>query len=360
MSRLAEPPRKVALVRASRVGDFVCATPAFRALRAAMPDAEVTLIGLPLVRELAERSPHLDRFESFPGYPGIAEQFFDARRTTRFFERMQAEGFDLAVQMQWSGVYANPFTLMLGAKVTAGFIREGDPPGRLDAALPVPRGMHEIRRLLALTTFLGVPPRGEAPEIALRPEDHAAAEALLAKAPRPLLGLHPSAREATKRWAPGRFAALGAALRRRHGGTILVLGGPEERPLAEAVACEIGGACLGLAGKTSLGVLGAVIARLALLVTNDSGPAHIAYALRTPTVTIFGGTDPAIWGPIGAGPHAVLAFEVACRPCDHADCPIGNLCLEGVTVPQALEAAECVLGWSGARIEEASERYVSA
>lgn len=61
LSRLPEPPRKVALVRASRIGDFICATPAFRALRRAMPDAEVTLIGLPLVQELAERSPYIDR-----------------------------------------------------------------------------------------------------------------------------------------------------------------------------------------------------------------------------------------------------------------------------------------------------------
>src|SRR5690349_14126230 len=107
LARLPEPPRKVALVRASRLGDFVCATPAFRALRGALPDAEITLIGLPLVRDLVTRSRHLDRFEPFPGYPGIADQFFDARRTTAFLERMQAEAFDLAIQMQWTGVYAN-------------------------------------------------------------------------------------------------------------------------------------------------------------------------------------------------------------------------------------------------------------
>jgi ADP-heptose:LPS heptosyltransferase len=343
LSLLPEPPRTVALVRASRIGDFVCATPAFRALRVAVPGARITLIALPMIRALAERSPHLDRFEAFPGYPGIAEQRFDARRAARFFRKMQAERFDLAVQMHGSGVNSNPFTLMLGARATAGFVREGDPPGRLAAALPVPGGLHEVRRVLALMTFLGASSRGERTEFPLRPEDHAEAEALLAGAERPLIGLHPSAREATKRWAPGRFAAVGAALRRGHGGTVVVLGGPEERPLVQEVARGAGPPCIGLAGRTSLPVLGGVIARLAVLVTNDSGPAHIAYALGTPTVTIFGGTDPAVWGPPPDTRHAVLAHEVPCRPCDHAVCPVGDLCLEGVTVRQVVEAAERVL-----------------
>ena len=130
LARLPQSPRKVAIVRALRIGDFLLTTPAFRALRAALPEAEITLIGLPFVRELVERSTRLDRFVEFPGFPGLAEQFFDARRALDFFARMQAECFDLAIQMHGSGVYANPFTLMLGARVTAGYVRPGDNPGR--------------------------------------------------------------------------------------------------------------------------------------------------------------------------------------------------------------------------------------
>src|SRR5215831_13463194 len=106
LSRLQQPLRKVALLRASRIGDFICATPAFRALRAALPDAEIAIITPPMLKQLALRSPYLDRFIAFPGYPGIAEQFFDARRTASFFRELQAEHFDLAVQMQGSGIYS--------------------------------------------------------------------------------------------------------------------------------------------------------------------------------------------------------------------------------------------------------------
>jgi ADP-heptose:LPS heptosyltransferase len=343
LSRLPEPPRKVALLRASRIGDFLCAVPAFRALRAALPDAEITMVTLPLLRNLAVRSPYLDRFVAFPGFPGIAEQLFDARRATAFFQEMQAEQFDLAVQMQGSGVYSNPFMLMLGARMTAGFVRSGDPPGRLDAALPIPDQEHEVRRILALTTFLGAPPQGEELEYPLWREDHAAAEALLARTERPLIGLHPGARARTRRWALERFAAVGAQLRRRHGGTIVILGDAEARPAAGTVAQQVGGPCLNLAGRTSLAVLGGVIARLAVLVTNDSGPAHVAYALGTPTVTVLGGGRPAAYVPLMDGPYRILSHEVPCRPCDYADCPVGYTCLQGVTVQQAVEAAGAVI-----------------
>ena len=292
------------------------------------------------------RSPHLARFEEFPGFPGMADQFFEAPRALQFFARMQAEEFDLALQLHGSGVYANPFTLMLGARATAGFIRPGDPAGRLAAALPLPESGHEIRRVLSLPIFLGAPPQGDETEFPLWPADQAAAEGLLRGAERPLIGLHPAAREATKRWPVERFAALAGQLQRCHGGTVVLVGGADELPLAEAVARAAGAPCLNLAGRTTLPVLGAVIRRLALLVSNDSGPAHIAYALCTPSVTVFGGTDPARWGPPGpsAGPHRVITNPIACWPCDYWVCPIGYQCLAGISVAQVRGAAEEIIG----------------
>src|SRR5690606_36333395 len=128
LARLPEPPRRVVVERASRIGDFLCATPALRALRAALPAAEFTVIGLPFNRDLAERSPHVDRFVSFPAFPGIAEQLFDARTATACFRRTLGDPFDPAHQLHGSGVYANPFALLPGARHTAGFVLPGDGP----------------------------------------------------------------------------------------------------------------------------------------------------------------------------------------------------------------------------------------
>lgn len=343
LNRLAEPPRKVAVLRASRLGDWLCATPALRALRAALPAAEITLITLPMLRELALRLPHGDRVVDFPGFPGIAEQLFDAQSATRFFTRMQAERFDLAVQMQGSGVYANPCALLMGARATAGFIRPEDGPGRLDAALPYPREAHEVSRMLALTTFLGAPPCGGTTEFTLWPEDHARADALLAGLEPPLIGLHSAARDAARRWPLEHFMAVGQALQSQHGGTLVLLGEADEDASARKVARLAGGHAVSLAGRTTLPVLGAAIARLALLVTNDSGPAHIAYALDTPTVTIFGGADPRAYGPFAPGPFRAAVHEVPCRPrggVTCATCAFDHACLRGVTVEQVLAAAD--------------------
>jgi len=341
LNRLPSSPRKVAILRASRVGDFICATPALRALRKALPEAEITLISLPMLRDLVERLPSVDRFAAFPGYPGVAEQLFDARAAADFFKAMQAHRFDLAIQMQESGVNSNPFTLMLGARLTAGFIRAGDPPGRLDAAFPIPRQGHEIRRILALAEFLGAAPDGEHTDFPLLPAERAAARKLLVGLPPPWIGLHFAARDNSRRWSLDRFAAAGRKLARRFGGTLVLLGEAAECVQAAVLMEQIGPAVptLDLVGKTSLPGLGALIASLSLLVTNDSGPAHVAYALSTPTVTIFGGADPRRYAPLLPGPFRPLTHPVLCRPCGYADCPIGAPCLEHISVEQVVAAA---------------------
>ncbi|MGE5602262.1 MAG: glycosyltransferase family 9 protein [Nitrososphaerales archaeon] len=373
LTRLPQAPRKVVVLRTNRIGDFLLATPALRALRAALPGAHFTFIGLFFLRDLVARSPHLDRFVEFPGFPGMAEQFFDARVALQFFAAMQEERFDLAIQLNGSGVYSNPFALMLGARWTAGWVRPQEGAGLLQAALPLPESGHEVDRVMSLPIFLGAPDQGRQTEFPLWQEDRDTATELLAAArvlyPRPagrpakagatgsLIGVHPGAREMTKRWDPARFAAAAAEIQRRHGGTIVVVGGAEERELAAQTVAALPADCsvLDLAGRTTLPVLGALVERMSLLLTNDSGPAHIAYALGTPTVTVFGGTDPCRWGPRGgdeelpehlaaAGrPGIALANPVHCWPCPHWVCPTNRECLAGISVEAVVDAAERVM-----------------
>lgn len=285
---------KIALLCPSRIGDFICATPAFRALKNAWPPASVTLAGLPFVHELVRRSPHLDRFEAFPGYPGIAEQFFAPDRALEFFQRMQAERFNLVIQIHGSGVYSNPVALMMGGARTAGFVRPGDGRGCLDWAMPFPERLHATERALALVEAIGVRPCGSHTEFALWPEDHARAAELLAPLDAPLAGLHIGSREPQKCWPAEKYFEIARRLEDRY--TVVFIGGPEESAESARLAGALSRA-VSFAGSVSLPVMGAIIDRLAFLVTNDSAPAHISYALRRPTVTLFGTTDPAVWGP---------------------------------------------------------------
>ncbi len=335
---------KVVLVRASRIGDFICAVPAFKALRAALPSARIALIGLPFVRDLCARLPSVDRFIPFGGFPGIAEQFFKPARAVRFFSRIQSEKYDCAVQMHGTGVFSNTYTLMLGARLSAGFIREGDSPGMLDAAFAMPGSGHEIQRLLAFTRFLGAPAVAEAPDFPLLDRDRAKADVLLADAAPPYIGVHLFARKPEKCWPDERFMEAARRLRAGYHGTVILLGGRDNSTAARIVAGRIGPLCLDLTGMTSIGTLGAVIDRLAVLLTNDSGPAHIAYALGTPTVTIFGETDPERWGPPAHGPFRVIKRVLPCAPCREDTCDSGYACLRAVEVEEVVRAATEVFG----------------
>jgi ADP-heptose:LPS heptosyltransferase len=291
-------------------------------LRAALPGAEITLVAQPFAAGLAARCAYLDRFEAFPGYPGIAEQFFAPDAALRFFGEMQAREFDFGVQMHGSGVYANPFLLMMGAKTNAGFVRNGH-SGGLDAPFRYEEHCHEVLRLLELVEFLGAPRQGESTEFALWPEDHEAAREALGGVLGPLIGVHPGAGDARKRWPLARFAEAARALQDRLGGTVVAIGGEAERAACDA----IGG--LNLAGLP-IPAMGAAIARMSLLMTNDSGPAHIAYALGTPTVTLFGATSPEMWGPLDGSSHAVIAGD-----------------FEHLTAAEVVERAERLYAYAG-------------
>ena len=335
LARLPFPVRKVVLLRASRIGDFLCAVPALRALRTRLPAAKISMITVPLLQEVAERLSSLDRVWPFPGFPGIAEQLFDARATVHFFQQIQREHFDLALQMQGTGVYSNPFALLLGARATAGFIRPGDTAGLLDAALPYPHHLHEIRCVLALTEFLGAPSIGEELEFPLSAADRAEAAALLAPWPQPWIGFHPSSRDQTRRWPLHNYLALAEQLLTSQGGTIFLLGDTEAVPAGQFLAQRLHKRCLDLTGSISLLTSGALIERLALLVTNDSGPAHIAYALHTPTATLFGvSASPQTNGPLQSGP-----FRLFSAP-SRADQPGEIQC---IPVSQVFEAADTLL-----------------
>jgi ADP-heptose:LPS heptosyltransferase len=339
MNDLPTPPKKIILLRASRIGDFINATPAFQSIRSAFPDAKIDILTLPMLGQIADRCPFLDETVIFPGYPGLAEQFFEPKRTLEFFQRMQEREYDLAIQMQGTGVYSNPFMLMLGARWTAGFIRENDPPGRLSAVLPWPDRGHETSRVLALTEFLGIETISKVPEFHLWPEDYISGDQILSQIDPPWIGIHPSARDKTRRWPIKRFISAAAQLQQIYGGTILIFGEERERGELEDAVASVGVMYSNLAGCTTIPETGAILSRLAIFLTNDSGPAHIAYAVGTPTVTIFGGGDPFRNGPLQNMPNRILAYPVSCRPCETGDCPIGYHCLENISVSQVVEAA---------------------
>ena len=339
------PPRRVAVFRALQLGDLLCAVPALRALRKAGREAQITLIGLPWAASFATRFAHLvDDFIAFPGFPGLPERQPELAALPRFLVTAQSRHFDLAVQLHGRGDLTNAIVGTLGATATAGFRGPGTycpDPARY---APWPEVGPEIERLLALVDYLQLPRAGTQLEFPLAPGEVAQADAL-----RHLAGLarggyacvHPGARLRSRRWPPDYFAAVATTLRQA-GLRIVVTGTAEEAEITARVTRMVPGA-VDLTGQTSLGVLGALIRDARLLVCNDTGVSHVAAALRTPSVVVSCGADPARFAPRDHVLHEVLHEPMACRPCAHDRCPIGHPCANQLAPARVAERASARL-----------------
>src|SRR5205823_5845056 len=154
------------------LGDMLCAVPALQALRAGLPDATITLLGLPWARAFIERFRHyVDDFLEFPGYPGIPEREPDVRELPAFFTGVQRRRYDLALQMHGSGLVSNPFTVLLGARASAGFFLSGQYCPDERRFLPYDEREPEVLRYLRLMGSLGMPSQGEELEFPILAED---------------------------------------------------------------------------------------------------------------------------------------------------------------------------------------------
>jgi ADP-heptose:LPS heptosyltransferase len=266
---LARTTMKIALFRPLGVGSLLCAVPAVRALDAAYPDAHITLIGLPRVRELAARlHRYLDGFAEFPGFPGMAEPECDLDAVPDFFQRMKSERFDLAIQTHGSGEIANPLMVLMGAARNAGYYRPERYCPDSQRFLQWQDEEDEVQRWLRLAAHLGAPAKGGFLEFPLQPQDWDEWRALRLEN---YVCLHCGAQ-------PQRLAELGDALV-AEGWNVVLTGNAQ-------VARAMHQPAISLAGRTSLGGTAAVIAKASLLVSTDQDVSLIGAAMRTPTVTL--------------------------------------------------------------------------
>ncbi len=323
--------RRVTIVRAlPGLGDMLCAIPALRALRSALPDAHISLIGLPAVAELIARfGQYVDELLPFPGYPGIPERPAVVGELLDFLAEVHRWPFDLAIQMHGSGIVSNPFTLLLGAKVAAGFYLPGQYCPDPDHFLLYPANEPEVRRYLRLMAFLGLPPRGEELEFPVLPADRAALAALPAM--QKLAGyeyvcIHPGAANPARRWPPQHFAAVADGLAGR-GLKVVLTGSTGEAALTAAVGAAMRSPVIDLTGQTNLGTLAALLSDARLLVCNDTGVSHLAAALRTPSVIVFVASDPQRWAPLDSARHRPLGRSAGEEEQTDCACSIGQRCL---------------------------------
>lgn len=336
--------RKLAVLRANAIGDYIFALPALYALRRAYPHAQITLLGKPWHVDFLEGRPGpVDRVIAVPPSKGVNEPADgeDQKALAQFFAHMQAEKFDLALQMHGGGRYSNPFVLKLGARYTAGMKTPDALP--LDRWMPYFYWQHEVSRLLEVASLVGALPVILEPHLDVTQRDLDESCQVVPQEAVPLVILHPGASDPRRRWPTEKFAAVGDALV-RHGCRVAVVGVTAERELIDRVLAAMREPALDLCGKLSLQGLAGLIRRARVVVANDSGPRHLAWAIGTPTVGIY-------WcgNLINAGaafrtrhrPH--LSWRLDCTICGrntiHDRCEHDASFMDEVQVEEVLESA---------------------
>jgi ADP-heptose:LPS heptosyltransferase len=315
---LTEPPRRVQVLRALQLGDLLVAVPTLRALRRAWPDARIELIGLPWARALVERLPgYLDDVVEFPGWPGVPERDAEPSRVAAFLARSTSDPPDVAIQLHGSGVLTNAFVALLGAARTAGRFVPGAFVPDENLFVPYDDTLSERDGMLSVLAPLGVVRAGGELEVLVLERDREELREGPASALRrdAYALVHPGSSTPSRRWPATGFAEVADALAEHL--PVVVTGTDREHDVVDATIGAMRRPAIDLAGRTSLGAMFALVEGAALVVSNDTGVAHVADALRTPSVVVFTSADPAKWGPADRQLHRVVT-GAAGRPASPA------------------------------------------
>lgn len=324
------------------IGDAVMTMPAVKALRKSRPRAHIALLVKPWVSPLFEKDPHIDEIILYRAeHAGIAGKL-------RLAAELRRRNFSAAVLLQ-NALDAAVTAFLAGIPERIGYERDGR---GLLLTTGVPhegdtKRLHHIDYYLNLLRQSGIEaPYGD-PWLYLAPEERLVARDRLASLRRPVVGINPGATYgSSKRWRPERFSRLADRIMNEMNGSIVIFGGPAEQPIAEEITRKIGSDSgndrfLNLAGSTSIRELAALISECDMLVTNDSGPMHIGYAVGAPLVAIFGSTSPEQTGPVGKGSTVIRAPGIECAPCFERECPKKNLaCMDAVGVDEVFAAVK--------------------
>jgi heptosyltransferase-2 len=343
-------PKKIMVRATNWIGDAVMSLPALEALDAHFPDSEIVLVSKPWVSELYWNHPAVSRqivYDAEGEHRG-------ARGFWKLVRKLRSERFDAAILLQ-NAFHAAWMAWRAGIPVRIGYARYGR-SSLLSEAVEVPphtaygHQAYYYLQLLFRSGLIEMPQKVEEVHLHLAESERRWAveqlETLGLSGKRFLVGICPGATfGAAKRWLPDRYAKLADRLIDALGADVLIFGSLSEIPLAETVARAMGHTPVLVAGKTTLREFMALLAKCHLVITNDSGPMHLAAALGSPLLAIFGSTNERATGPVGLRVRTIK-HPVECSPCGLRECPIDFRCMTGTSVDDAYRAAlESVKEW---------------
>ena len=334
------------IVRLDKIGDVLLSTPVIKAVREACPDAYIAMMVKRQARQLLDGNPYLDETIVYEK-TGRERGLF---RNISFIRFLRRKRFDIALVLHPT-VRSHLIVTFAGIPKRVGYNRKWG--FLLTTRVPHKKhyGLkHEIEYALDILRYTGLEPKDKTLYMPVdsaaerRMEALFAAEGLTKKDL--CIAINPGASCASKKWGPDKFAKAGQALVEKYGARIIIVTDNADKAIGNRIAFQMKKGCLDLSGKTSIAELASVLRRVKLFISNDSGPVHIACAVKTPVIAIFGrhdrGLSPKRWGPTGAH-DIVLHKDVGCHECLAHNCAKGFKCLEAVTVEDVLAAADKIL-----------------
>ena len=340
--------KKILVIRTDRLGDVVLTTPALKALRESCPQSHIAIMVSPHTRELLEDNPYIDEVIVYDK----DKKDRGAIGFLKFVLSLKKKRFDLAIILHTKRrVELISFLADIPKRIGYGNRKFGF---LLTDRIPDTRHLglkHEIDYCLDILRKLNLKTKESKPYIAVKKESLEWIDEFLKtqniSGHDKIAGLHPGASCPSKRWLKERFVILANRLVEDYGFKILIIAqGPENVAIADELAKNIRYPVINLAGELTLSRLAAALKRCAILISNDSGPVHIASAVGTPVISIFGrnqaGLSPLRWGPVGRQ-DKYLHKEVGCSVCLAHKCEISFDCLKAITVEDVLKSVDDVL-----------------
>jgi len=338
--------KRILIVRTDRIGDVLLSTPVIKALRDAYPNAYIAMMVSPYAKDIIDSNLYLDEVIIYDK----DSQHKKWRRSIKFALSLKKKKFDLAIVLHPTN-RVHLVTFFAGIPKRVGYDR------KMGFLLTDRRKhskqlgeKHELEYSLDLVRYLGIEPKDKSLFMPIRPESEKWVDELFKiegiKRTDKLLAIHPGASCPSKIWPIERFAETADRLTEKYSFKVLVIAGPKDMHAAQEVLKNMRHPALNLAGKISVSQLASVLKRCQLFISNDSGPVHIASAVGTPVVSIFGrnqkGLSPLRWGPVGER-DKILHKEVGCIECLAHNCIKDFACLKAITIDDVVVAADAIL-----------------